>query len=120
MVGSNVSIEDEDNLMLANYAKNIGPTMRGIRVFIFEKCHCKNNYYIGKIVSKGLIDHYVPCQAIFLFHPTYLLHVRKMGGVSFGKKLCAIPLFDWVFYLFDVNIILICIKLLSHMYVAIP
>jgi hypothetical protein len=30
-----VSIEDEDNVMLANYAKNIGLAMKGIRVFHF-------------------------------------------------------------------------------------
>jgi hypothetical protein len=75
MVGSNVSIEDEDNVLLTNYAKNIGPSMKGISVSIFEKWHCKNNYNIGKIVSNGFIEHCVPCQAIFLFHPTHLLHV---------------------------------------------
>ncbi len=37
MVSSNMSIEDEDNVMLTNYGKNIGHAMKGIRVSIFFK-----------------------------------------------------------------------------------
>jgi hypothetical protein len=32
-----MSIEDEDNVMLTNYGKNIGHAMKGIRVSIFFK-----------------------------------------------------------------------------------
>jgi hypothetical protein len=64
-----VSIEDEDNVMLANYAKNIGHAMKGIRVSIFEKWHCKNNYNTRKIVSNGFIQHCVPCQTVFFVSP---------------------------------------------------
>jgi hypothetical protein len=37
MAGPNVSIEDEDNAVLADYAKKIGLAMRGMQVSSNEK-----------------------------------------------------------------------------------
>jgi hypothetical protein len=37
MAGSNVSIADEDNAVLANYAKKIGLALRVVQVSINEK-----------------------------------------------------------------------------------
>ncbi len=55
MAGSNVSIADEDNAVLANYAKKIGLALRVVQVSINEKWHCKDNYNIRKFVLHGCI-----------------------------------------------------------------
>jgi hypothetical protein len=65
MVGPNVLIEDEDNVLLVDYAKKIGLVMKGIRVSIREKQHCKNNYNVEKIVLDGLLN--IVCHANIVF-----------------------------------------------------
>jgi hypothetical protein len=57
MASPNVLIENENNAMLAYYAKKIGLAMKGITVSICEKSRCKNNDNIGKIVLDGFIKH---------------------------------------------------------------
>jgi hypothetical protein len=43
MASLNVLIENENNAMLAYYAKKIGLAIKGITVSICEKSRCKNN-----------------------------------------------------------------------------
>jgi hypothetical protein len=64
-----------------------------------------------------VLDIICHAKIIFKFDPTHLLHVKRMGGDFFGRVLCVIPLFNF-FFPFDV--ILNYIKLLGHVYVAIP
>ncbi len=89
MVGLNVSIEDENNTVLAYYAKKIGLiAMKGMQVSINEKWHCKDNYNMKKFVLDGSNKHCLPCQDYFLIWPHPSSPCEKDGWGFFLVKFC--------------------------------